>query len=79
MFRKVTGKSVIDYLNRFRIDMAKKLLLDTDLSISDVADMVGFQSEAYFSNVARKVTGMSPARLKLHMLSLLDDMIEPQK
>ena len=79
VFRKVTGTSVIDFLNRYRIDMAKKLLLDTDLSIADVGDMVGFQSEAYFSNVAKKVTGMSPARLKLHMLSLLDDMIETQK
>lgn len=72
VFRKVTGTSVIDFLNRYRIDMAKKLLLDTDLSIADVGDMVGFQSEAYFSNVTRKMTGMSPARLRLHMLSLLE-------
>lgn len=78
VFRKVTGMSVIDFLNRYRIDMAKKLLLDTDLSIADVGDMVGFQSEAYFSNVARKVTGMSPARLKLHMLSLLETIADPQ-
>lgn len=79
VFRKVTGTSVIDFLNRYRIDMAKKLLLDTDLSIADVGDMVGFQSEAYFSNVAKKVTGMSPARLKLHMLSLLEDIADTQQ
>lgn len=78
VFRKVTGTSVNDFLNRYRIDMAKKLLLDTDLSIADVGDMVGFQSEAYFSNVSRKVTGMSPARLKLHMLSLLENMSDTQ-
>ena len=76
VFRKVTGLTVVDFLNRHRIDMAKKLLLDTDLSIADIGDMVGFQSEAYFSNVAKKVTGMSPAKLKLYMLSLLGDTLE---
>ena len=74
VFRRATGVSVIDFLNRYRIDRAKKLLLDTDLTIADVGDMVGFQSLAYFSNVARKITGMNPTQLRLHMLSLMENM-----
>lgn len=79
VFRKMNGVSVIDFLNRHRIDVAKKLLLDTDLSIADVSDMVGFQNETYFSKVTKKVTGMTPAHLRLHMLSLLDGLAETDK
>lgn len=72
LFRKETGMSLIDYLNQYRIDKAKRLLLDRDLSIADVAEMVGFQNENYFSSVAKKITGLTPAKLRIHMLSLFE-------
>lgn len=63
---------MIHYLNRFRINKAKKLLLEPDLSIVDIAEMVGFKSENYFCTLSKKVTGMTPAKLRTYMLSLQD-------
>ena len=62
--------SLIDCLNQFRIEKAKRLLLDSDLSIADVSEMVGFQNENYFCSVSKKITGMTPARLRSYMLAV---------
>lgn len=72
LFKQETGFSLIHYLNRFRINKAKKLLLEPDLSIVDIAEMVGFKSENYFCTLSKKVTGMTPAKLRTYMLSLQD-------
>jgi YesN/AraC family two-component response regulator len=73
LFKKETGMSLITYLNSYRINKAKRLLLDTDLNIADVSEMVGFQNENYFCSVSKKLTGATPARLRAYMLSTLDE------
>lgn len=70
LFKKETGMTLIEYLNKFRIEKAKRLLLDEDLSIVDVAEMTGFQNENYFCSITRKHTGMTPTRLRRHMRQL---------
>lgn len=47
--KNVTGKSFTDLLNLTRVEESIKLLLDTDLSISDIADEVGFSHARYFN------------------------------
>lgn len=64
IFKEVTGMSVNDYLTNFRITRAKRLLLDLDLSISDIAEMCGFSDESYFASVIRAKEGMSPSQLR---------------
>ena len=59
-FRQRTGKSVFEYAADFRIKTAQKLLLDTRLSITDVAFSVGYADPNYFSNVFKMRTGVSP-------------------
>lgn len=49
-----------DYLGRVRIDKAKLLLLNPNLRITQVAEMVGYQDEKYFSKVFKKMEGISP-------------------
>ena len=49
-----------EYINKIRIDEAKRLLLTTNLAVSEVAGMVGYDNISYFSTVFRKHTGMSP-------------------
>ncbi|MNJ47997.1 HTH-type transcriptional activator Btr [compost metagenome] len=58
-FKQVTNENLIDYLTRLRIDKAKMLLADSDLRITQVAELVGFQDEKYFSRVFKKVTGQT--------------------
>ena len=64
IFRKEVGLSPWDYLNRFRIQIASKLLLETGASISDIASMTGFQDQAYFCRVFRKVKGFPPGNIR---------------
>ena len=64
IFRKEVGLSPWDYLNRFRIQIASKLLLETGASISEIASLTGFQDQAYFCRVFRKVKGFPPGNIR---------------
>lgn len=59
-FKQETGENLIDFLCRTRIDKAKRLLESPHLKISQVAEMVGYADEKYFSKVFKKWTGLSP-------------------
>lgn len=59
-FRTMTNQTPIDYINNARIDKAKRLLLDDNITIKEVADQVGFNNSYYFSRIFKKKTGMSP-------------------
>lgn len=60
IFRKTYGVTPVGYINAIRMERAKKLLRDTNLSISQVAYRVGFDNPAYFSRLFSKVVGISP-------------------
>ncbi len=60
LFKKETGKNVIDYINEKRIDEAKRLMDKTEHKIYEISQMVGFQNTHYFSTVFKKLTQMSP-------------------
>lgn len=64
VFRKVTGQSIVDYLNGRRIEAAQKLLETTDLSISAVAEQTGFASAAHFRRVFRETMNISPLQYR---------------
>lgn len=59
-FRQVTGHSPIDYLIRFRVAQARKMLLETDRSITEIALSCGFSDSNYFARQFRRVLGISP-------------------
>jgi signal transduction histidine kinase/AraC-like DNA-binding protein/ABC-type sugar transport system substrate-binding protein len=59
-FRKELGVTPITYINRFRVNQAQQLLLDTDKSITEIAMDVGFSDSGYFSRVFRREVGLSP-------------------
>ena len=64
LYKKKTGMNLKDYINEYRIKRAKQLLKLEGISISDVAEMVGFDNFSYFSTVFKKATGMSPKEYK---------------
>ncbi len=59
-FRIKKGMNLREYINQIRIEEAKRLLLTTNLSVSEVAGLSGYENISYFSTVFRKYTGMSP-------------------
>ncbi|WP_438447205.1 helix-turn-helix domain-containing protein [Gorillibacterium sp. sgz5001074] len=58
--QKEFGVSPFEYLNRFRIEQAKLLMVQTDLSIARIAEEVGFQQAAYFSTCFTRYEGVPP-------------------
>ncbi len=63
-FTKFTGLSPIQYLNRRRLEAACQLLIDTDYSISDIANLTGFSSQSYFTQIFRKFYDVTPIRYR---------------
>ncbi len=61
IFGKEMQLSVIDYLNRLRIEHAKQRLIATADDITMIATEVGYNDSAYFSRVFRKLVGTSPS------------------
>ena len=59
-FQLRVGKNLREYMNDLRIAEAKKLLLSTRKSVSEIASSVGYDNFSYFSTIFRKYTGMSP-------------------
>ena len=60
LFRECTGLSPTDYLTVLRINRARQLMGQTDLSVGEVASAVGYQDQLYFSRIFKKHTGQSP-------------------
>ena len=61
IMRNATGITVHKYLINYRISMSKGLLINTDLSIEQIAMKVGFESAAYYSLSFKKLMGCSPS------------------
>lgn len=60
LFTKEMGISPINYLINKRIDESKNLLGTTNYSIRDISSIVGFSNSSYFSQMFKKITGISP-------------------
>ncbi len=66
-FKKATGYTVMDYLNRHRISMACTMLRNTDLSISEILYIIGFKDDAHFGRIFKKYTGFIPSAYRKAM------------
>lgn len=64
VFNQHTNMSINNYINFIRINKAETLLLETDLSITEVAFRCGFNDGNYFSTVFKKYNGNSPSNFK---------------
>ncbi|MBR6627817.1 MAG: helix-turn-helix transcriptional regulator, partial [Lachnospiraceae bacterium] len=60
-FHKHVSMPPITFLNELRLDKAKKLLSETDISISQIAEAVGFEDEFYFFKIFGRYVGVTPA------------------
>ncbi len=59
-FKKAYGISPINYMISRRIEESKYLLAETDLSMSQIAQLLGFSSLSYFSQVFRRTQSITP-------------------
>jgi AraC-like DNA-binding protein len=64
---KKCGKSFRELLNETRIRQSAKLLLESDMSIKEIASVCGFSNQQYFNKVFSKLKGMPPNQFRKRM------------
>lgn len=63
-FRQVTGMTFREYLNRVRIEEARRLIVHTDYTILEIAIACGFRDQSYFTKIFKKFTGKTPRQYR---------------
>jgi two-component system, response regulator YesN len=63
-FKKETGKNITEYINNRRINEAIYILENEDISITDIAFIVGFNDVNYFTKVFKKLKGVTPSEYR---------------
>jgi AraC-like DNA-binding protein/ligand-binding sensor protein len=63
-FMKEFGMTIGEYITEKRIEKAEKLLLETDLSVEEIAFETGFSGSAYFGANFKKARGISPLKFR---------------
>jgi len=75
-FKSRTNKTYTQFLNEIKIGNACKLLIDDDLSISQVCFETGFNNFPHFNNQFKKIVGLTPSQYQaMHVKSLLQPKI----
>lgn len=64
LFKKEMGIGFVEYLLQYRIEKAKEMLLSTSLKSYEISLRVGFNDNAYFSRMFKKLTGESPREFR---------------
>ncbi|MEE1013305.1 MAG: AraC family transcriptional regulator [Clostridia bacterium] len=63
-FKNMTDKTPFDYLNEYRIEKAARMLLISDMSVTDIAYSCGFNDLSYFIKTFKKINKLSPGKYR---------------
>lgn len=63
-FRNTIRQTPLEYVMEYRLNMAKRLLDDTEMSITDLSLQCGFSSNAYFGKIFREKYGITPLQYR---------------
>lgn len=63
-FKEQTGEGLLDYIQKTRVNMAKKLLMNTELTIERISIETGFSNSNTFQRVFKKVEGITPGNFR---------------
>ena len=68
VFGKTMGMRPVEFLNKIRIEEAKRLLSQTDFTVAKAAEQSGFRDTCYFSTIFKRYTGVTPTAYKKDMV-----------
>ncbi len=60
LFAKYSDSTFVEFITKSKIDSSKKMLINGELRINEVAEKLGFDNAFYFSKVFKKYVGISP-------------------
>lgn len=63
-FKRNVGQTFLEFLNDYRLDKAKRILISTDLSITEVLTRTGFSNNKTFYRLFKKRIGMTPKQYR---------------
>ena len=63
-FRDVVGQTPLEYLTRWRVHCATRLMQQRNIALADVGRQVGYESAAAFNRVFKRETGMTPGAFR---------------
>jgi transcriptional regulator GlxA family with amidase domain len=63
-FRRTIGQTPLDYLTQWRMHVAKRLLVETQQSLTSIAVNAGYDASSAFAKAFRRVTGVTPAAFR---------------
>jgi hypothetical protein len=69
VFKRATGMTFTDFVNRVRVEKARKMLMRPEARITEVAYDVGFQSLSHFNRSFRRIAGESPTEFRSRLRS----------
>ena len=67
-YKEVEGESINDYIGRNRLQLASKLLSETDKSVNSIREEVGFSNYSYFCTYFKKIKGVSPSTYRKELV-----------
>lgn len=81
-FKEETGMSVSQYVRKAKVDHAKVLLGNTDITVQEIAEQLGFGTRNYFSHVFQEVTGQTPMEYrenaeKIGNIDNMENVVKP--
>lgn len=63
-FKRVTNRTIIQYISFTRISNAQRKIMETDLSITEITNLTGFSNITNFNRVFKKYSGISPSQYR---------------
>ena len=67
-FKQINGVTIYSYLKRIRMERASQLLQENGLSISEIAQAVGYHGDGHFQQAFRDVYGVTPGKLRQELI-----------
>lgn len=67
LFKQLIGETYINYCNIVRVRRAEELLIDTNLSITEISEMLSFGTINYFNRIFKRYNGNSPFQYRKYM------------
>lgn len=78
-FKEIFGTTVFGYLNDYKMNKAKERLQNSDITITELADELGYKSQNHFSTAFKKHYGYSPSEVKKDRTSITKNILKTIK
>ena len=70
VFKAATGKTIMEYYTELKIERAKQLLRENELSVKEIAELLAFNEPNYFTKTFKRITGLTPTAYKRRCMRL---------